>query len=427
MRRSQSAVRAVARGIRAPRPVVLILGASVVSGLTGYFVTALVAGRLGPGGYASFAVFWSTLYVVVGAFGGVQQEVTRATSEKQPSALSERPARILVFGVVLAGAIVASISLTGPLWGGFVFTGMATSLTLPLAVGAASYVFVACLAGVLYGEKLWYPLAALIVIDGGLRLIGVLVALSITRDPVAIAWAVALPFPVAVLSIAPAVASRIRKARVDVGYRALSWNVLRTVVAATATASLISGFPFLLRVTSPGIPGAVIGPIILALTLTRAPIVIPLLSLQSYLIVDFGGRGHRVARRALTIEGLVLAASVVLASVAALIGPWILTGVFGRNFIVGPLPVFGLVASSGLVAAMCVSGPAALAVSRHGIYVGGWTLAMIVTIGVLLLPALIDTRVILALTLGPAAGLLLHQLALRGVDARVTRRAPLAS
>jgi O-antigen/teichoic acid export membrane protein len=405
----------MARQIRSPRPVVLILGASIVSGLTGYIVTALVAARLGPAGYATFAVFWSTLYVVVGAFGGVQQEVTRATSGEHPRNSPDRPARILVFAVVLAIAILALIAGTGPLWYGIVFTSAGTFLTLPLAIGAAAYVLVASLAGVLYGVRLWYPLAALIVIDGVLRLVGVVVVLSFTHDPVPIAWAVALPFPAAVLLIAPLVARHVSRASPDLGYRALSWNVARTIVAATATAGLISGFPFLLRVTSPGVPGAVIGPIILALTLTRAPIVIPLLALQSYLIVDFGGPGHRVARRALTIQGLVLAASIILAALAALIGPWILGGLFGRAFVVGPLLVFGLVASSGLVAAMCVSGPAALALSRHGVYVGGWILALLVTIAVLLLPVPVETRVVLALTLGPASGLVFHQLALRGV------------
>jgi O-antigen/teichoic acid export membrane protein len=405
-------------------PVILILVASVVSGGTGYLVTALVAARLGAAGYAGFAVFWSTLYLVVGSFGGVQQEVTRATSSETP--LVAKPAKIRWFAGIAAAALLVLITVTGPLWGSLVFPSATVAYLVPLAIGAASYVLVAGLAGSLYGVKSWYPLAILIAIDGVLRLIGVLIVMSFSDAPTAIAWAVVIPFPLAIVIVAPFVAKRlIAGVRVDVTYRGLTWNVVRTIGGAIATASLISGFPFLLRLTSPSVPSAELGPLILALTLTRAPIVIPLLSLQSYLIVRFAeDEGRRTRRRALLLEGVVIAASIVLAVIVALVGPFVLSALFGADFAVPGSLLFVLVASSGLVAALCVSGPAALTAGRHGVYLAGWITAAVVTIAALILPLGLDPRVELALVIGPLAGLAVHQLAGRSRTVGVAETRP---
>lgn len=404
---------------RAPNPAVLILGASIVSGATGYLITAILPARLGVVDYAAFAVFWSALFILTGSFGGVQQEYTRATSERVPG-VPRTGARPAVFALVVAAGLFALLAATTPLWSPIVLPG-AAPLAWPLALGAACYVLVAALSGSLYGIRLWYPLVALIAVDGLLRLAGVLLVLLLGGGLPELGWAVAAPFPLAIAIVLPFIARRMATGlHLDVGYRALSWNVARTVLAAAATATLISGFPLLLRITSPDAPGAEIGPLILALTLTRAPIVIPLLSLQSYLVVHFGDGAESLARRALTLIGLVVAGALVLAGLAAWIGPGILLALFGSGFVVGPGVLFALVASSGLVAALCVSGPAVLARSQHGVYVGGWLVASLVTIGLLLVPLPLEGKTLLALLGGPLVGLAVHLVAL------ARRRLPLA-
>ena len=396
-------------------PVVLILGSSVISGVTGYLVTAIVAAALGPVGYATFAVYWSALFFVVGAFGGVQQEVTRASSGSVERVSRPSGARVSVFALVLAVALFVALAATGPLWTAALFPSDSLELLWPLAVGAASYVLVASLCGSLYGVRLWYPLALLIIIDGVLRLAGVLIVLTLWEQPAAIAWAVVAPFPLAVVIVLPMVAHKLgSRLHMDVGYRQLSWNVARTVLAAAATASLVSGFPVLLKLTSPGTSAAVIGPLILAFMLTRAPIVIPLLALQSYLIVHFTDRVDLLARRVLRLEVLVVASSLALAIIAAWAGPGILRVLFGDGFVIDSGMLFVLVASSGLVAALCVSGPAALARSAHGLFAAGWVAAAVATMGLLFVPFDLDARVTLALTGGPVVGLVVHLVALAG-------------
>ena len=394
----------------APRvsPAVLILAASVVSGATGYLVTSIVAASVGAAAYAGFAVFWSALFILTGAFGGLQQEYTRASGPRQ----SQGGARPAVFALSVAASLFAVLAATSPLWNPVVLPG-AASLVWPLALGAASYVLVAALAGVLYGVRGWYPLVALIALDGLLRLAGVLLVLALGGGVAELAWAVALPFPLAIAIVLPFIArGLVGQVQLDVGYRALGWNTARTVLAAAGTATLISGFPLLLRITSPDAPDAALGSLVLALTLTRAPIVIPLLSLQSYLVVHFGDHVEAVGRRALRLVGAVLAGALLLAGLAAWIGPGILVALFGADFFVEPWVLFALVASSGLVAALCVSGPAVLSRAQHGVYVGGWIAASLVTIALLLLPLPLEGRTTLALVGGPLVGLAVHLIAL---------------
>lgn len=388
-------------------PAVLILTATIVSGATGYLVTWIVAAQIDAAAYTAFAVYWSALYLVVGAFGGVQQEVTRATSARAED--KQVGARVSVFALALGAVLFCVLAATGPLWAPIAFSASSAGMLWPLAIGAASYVLVAGLCGVLYGVRLWYPLALMIVIDGVLRLLGILLALSLGGGPEALAWAVAVPFPLAIALVLPFIARRLtRQVVVDVGYRQLTWNVARTVLAAAATASLISGFPLLLRVTSPEVSDAAMAPLILALTLTRAPIVIPLMSMQSYLVVYFLDHRDTDVSRTVRAQGAIVAGSLLLAGLAAWSGPWIINALFGDGFAISPGMIFVLVASSGLVAALCVSGPAVLARSAHGIYLAGWSCAAVVTLLSLFLPLEFEGKVLLALLIGPLSGILVH-------------------
>jgi O-antigen/teichoic acid export membrane protein len=141
------------------------------------------------------------------------------------------------------------------------------------------------------------------------------------------------------------------------------------------------------------------------------------MSLQSLLIVQFTDNRDTVLRRALRLVVLVLAGSLALAALAALIGPAILVALFGHDYAIAPAVVFVLVASSGLIASLCVSGPALLSLSRHGLYVAGWALASLATILLLLIPLPLDLRVSVALVGGPLLGLALHLTGLRPVRA----------
>ena len=409
-------------------PVVLILAATAISGGSGYLVLGLAAAFAEQPGaafnYTNFSYFWSALYLVIGASGGVQQEITRATSPDSGAvdvAPAGKPARLLVFALTVAAGLFVVLAATGPFWSARLFGDAGLGLIVPLALGAAAYILVASLCGALYGIVAWKALAVMIAIDGVIRLGAVGAVLLLGGGLDLLAWAVVLPFPAAIAIVAPWVAKRLRRdIVVDVPAGRLGWNVARTVVGSAATASIISGFPVLLGFSSPDTSAATLAPLLLALTLTRAPIVIPLLALQSYLIVQFRANAGAVLRRFALLEAGVGVVALAATLLAYFFGPQVIALIWTSYDIErGMLAI--IVASSALVAGLCVSGPALIAASRHLPYLAGWVVAAVGTVVALFLPFDLETRVASALLVGPVLVLAVHTVAIvRAAKARET-------
>src|SRR5581483_1767337 len=98
-----------------------------------------------------------------------------------------------------------------------------------------------------------------------------------------------------------------------------------------ASAILVMGFPVLLKATS-GDLGATGGVVILAVTLTRAPLLVPLTAMQGNLIAHFvDQRSERM--RALTGPfAFVVCLGAVGVTAAYLAGPWLLRVGFGAGY-----------------------------------------------------------------------------------------------
>jgi hypothetical protein len=394
--------------LRAPNGVTAILLATVIAGGCGYLVTAIVVASRPATDYVDFGVFWSALYLIIAAVSGVQQEITRGTRRRDASVSRHGSSPALVFGAMVSVATAVVIIATAPLWKDAVFAGSSWTFVLPLAVGAASYVVVAVLCGTMYGLELWRAISLMIGIDGVLRLLAVLIVLAFTSEVSALVWAVVLPFPLTPLLLwffmRRGVAGR---SELDVGYPELGWNVLRTVAAAAALGVLISGFPLVLTALSPEAPLEELGASLAAMNLIRAPLVIVVLSLQSFFVVRFRNApehaGALFARLALLIAGV----TVVAAALAWIVGPPVLAW-FGRDYSLDGTVVAGLVATSGVLAVMCVSGPLTLSRSQHGVFTAGWIVAAAVSVLMLLIPGELAPRMLLSLALGPMLGIVVH-------------------
>ncbi|MBB5642143.1 hypothetical protein [Cryobacterium roopkundense] len=387
---------------------VLIMAATATAGIASYIVTWLVPNQIGFAGFAVFASFWSFLYLVVGTLGGIQQEVTRATTPIETAA-GGRASRARNFGLVSGLLVFLVIVGSAPLWVASVFPADGWNLVWPLACGAAAYVMVAVLAGSLYGASQWVSVAFMIAVDAVLRLVAVGVVLVWTHDVVALAWAVAIPFPVTLVVLWPFIRRAIvGRTQLDVGYLALTWNVSRTMVAAASTGVMVSGFPLLLGLTSAGESSELLGLFILTITLTRAPLIIVAMSLQSYFLIMFRDIGDSFWKRFLSIQSLILGTAAVLAGVGWLIGPAVFGFLFPEQLQPEGWFIAVLVFSSALVGALCVSAPAVLARSQHFVYTAGWVIAAAVTLVALLMPLDFTQRTCLALVAGPVAGLLIH-------------------
>lgn len=400
-------------GRRGPNGALVILLATAIGGGAAYLLQIIAGVALGTAAYASFAVFWSALYLLVSALSGVQQEVARAT---YPLGAAEPSGRVpVVRNFTVASAALVVVVLTGSawLWTGAVFPANGWSLVPPLVLGVAAYLVVAAISGVLYGLSFWTAAAAMTIVDGLLRFGVVGGMLLFTRDSVVLAWGVALPFVIAPVILWWFIrAGVVGRFGIDVGPKELGWNVARTVAAAAATGVMVSGLPLMIQATGDTVSPDAFGSLTYAITLTRAPIVIVVLALQSYLVVVFRTHAAAVVGWVVRLSAVVLAASAVLALLAWWLGPWVLSLLFGRPDVLAGGTIALLVATAGLVGVLCVTGAATLSRAQHGAFAGGWIIAAIVMVGALLLPTGLHERTILALTIGPLAGLIVQCIAL---------------
>ncbi|MDM4762955.1 hypothetical protein QT381_08040 [Galbitalea sp. SE-J8] len=394
------------RGVRWGGAASGILVATVVSGGAGYLVTALAARVLSVAEYAQFAVFWSVLYAVVGGLGGVQQEVTRASAVRAATPRTRPIAPFAIAMALLVGAVVGLGMLIGA---PALFGERAGAFAVPVVVGATAYVLVATVSGALYGAQRWRLIAVLIAADGLARLAVVVVLLLLGAPAATWAWAVVVPFPLVLVAVARPVRRALAgRVFLDAPYPAIARGAGAAVCGAAATGLLVSGLPFLVRASSPELAPAALAPLLLALTLVRAPLVVPFLAVHSLLITRFRGVTRGLARTVAGACAVVIALCAVLGLLASLVGPWLLTTVFGPTFRLDAPLLFALVATAGLVGALVVTGSVVLARAQHLGYALGWVVAAITTVAVLLTPIALDARLALALAAGPVAGLLVH-------------------
>jgi O-antigen/teichoic acid export membrane protein len=260
-----------------------------------------------------------------------------------------------------------------------------------------------------------------VALDGILRVAFVLLALALTTQSWVLALAVILPFPLALGAvILTAPRALLRRALVPERMRTLASNTLRTMIAASATAVLINGFPLILSFFANPSGHRELGSLVLGVTLTRAPILVPLMALSSFLVSQFARMTQGAGRLVLRLSALIAAVVAVLCLCAWAFGVPVVIAVFGAQFDLDAGTLTALVASSGMIGVLSVTGAAVLGRNLHGGYAIGWVAASVVTIALLFVPLPLQPRAALALAAGPAVGISVHLWWLR---ARSTRSA----
>ena len=392
--------------------------ATVLTAVCGYAVLYLAARDLEPAGFSVFAVFWGAFGLFTGAANGLLQEATREVRSAAyvPAATGPHTRPILVATGVGAAA-AAAIGATSPLWAAHVFTDYtALSVTL-LAAGLGGFCLHATLLGMLAGVGGWTQYGSLMVTEAirvaiaaatfvlGWGLAGFLWATVAG----AVAWVLLL-----VGSPTARSAARLRTAG-DVS--SFLRGASHSIAAAGASAVLVMGFPVLLKATS-GELGAAGGVVILAVTLTRAPLLVPLTAMQGNLIAYFvDHRGARL-RALLAPAALVVGVGAVGVLVAGLIGPWLIRTAFGAEYETpGPLLAW-LTAGAVSVALLTLTGAATVAAALHRAYSLGWVGATVAAGALLTLPLDLPARTVVALLCGPLVGIAVHTAALARADWR---------
>ncbi|MDR2929412.1 MAG: hypothetical protein LBV06_00655 [Propionibacteriaceae bacterium] len=384
--------------------------ASVIAGLAGLVIMILTAKVLTPAQNAEFMVFWSVLFWVFGVLGGIQYETVRSVQTTQLDAAvtpSVRGVAVVPAGLIVSVIIAVVFFVSALMWGPRVFGHQPIASALIIAVAAALYGGYSAILGALGGRGDWVRVAGLMtgdtVIRSGAMILVAVVAAALTPIKLAaglgaLAWVV---FFVVSRSYRSA-----WSARGDATASAYARQVSASVVANLANSALVVGFPTVLGLVVGYDTLSTSAGLLFAISMTRAPLMMPLVAFQSMIVAHFvqhEGSGRVIARLVVVVAGL----SVVVAVAAGLIGPPLL-GLLRPEYHLSALVIGALTLGAGFLTLVVVTGTLALAVKLHTVYMGGWIVAIVVTVIVLALPGPITNTVIAALMIGPSCGAIIH-------------------
>ncbi|KQB87264.1 hypothetical protein [Corynebacterium lowii] len=409
--------------------------ATVFAALSGFLVIIIATKTLDAETAKSFQAYWGLFFACTGILDGIMQETTRTVS-MQRETTQKVPAHPDHGGVdkqdkqkptlahwhfgLLVGLTVAALSLlTESWWMPRILTDYQMAGSGLLALGLCLYAFQAVLSGVLSGWEQWPQYAWLIALDSGIRFLLAALAFLFGWD--------LLPFllltVVGTLSWAIIVLSN-RGARehlrtpLPVSLRTFARRAGSAMLATGASAAIISGIAPLISATleePEARAGVALSGIMIAVSFTRAPILVPLQRFQSALIVYFVRHRERMRQAVLAPAAAVLGVGAFGAVLAWLIGPWLLRVGWDNDpayAVPGPL-LAALTFASACTGVLMITGAASIAAERHRLYVLGWVGAS-VTVGAILWWGTDPlTTVPAALIIGPLVGTVIHLSALR--------------
>jgi len=385
--------------------------------------------------YAAFMVFWGVMFTFSGVLTGFNLEATRAISAASVAEGAESAnvatgaggtetigselnatagPRVVWVAAALTLILSVLVAATAVWWGPVQFPAYALPLAFVVAFGVAGCGIYMAVGGALAGSGRWSFYAGQISVYAGLQLVLVVLITLFTHSVVAAAFAVTLSFlvGVALLTVSPA-ARAAAAIRTNAPLRTLLLQFGAAALASGASAVLVIGFPALIALTTSREIIETAGPLFLALTLTRAPLMIPLNAVQGVVVSHFAKQRAQGLKALLPIILIALIVGGVAIAGAWALGPWLLKVIWGPAFIVNGPTLGALTAGATTLAVITLTGAVCQSLTLHKAFVLGWVVSVVLAVALLFLPLPLMVRAPLALAVGPLAGIVIHLVALQ--------------
>lgn len=399
-----------------------ILGSSGLAALSSLGITAVVKRFLEGESLTEFLLFWSLLFALYGVVVGIQQEATRAVGTARRDGRMGTP--IAPMGA-LVGIIVGGLTfLTSPLWAPMQVPLSGMGGVLLLSVGVALYTMHMTLYGAAAGQESWYLFASLSGFDAIWRIVAICVVGLTSASLLGLEAATVSPVLLWVLMVLliPE-ARRVFSSRADVPASRLLYNYTLSMGSSAANAVLMMGLPLLLNASidqNDSSQQVVLAVLILAISITRSPIMIPLQAFQGVAVSAFLKQRNHPLRAFSKPAAALLGVGALGAAAAYVLGPWLFRLLYpskpleaeAYTQVVTSSMLALLVFASAFLALLVLSGSLVIALNMHRSYVAGWVLAALVACVVAVSPLPLLTRTLLALYAGPVLGLVVHLVAM---------------
>lgn len=412
-----------------------LLGSSLLAAVSTLLVTMIAQRALNGSELTEFLLFWAALFTVTGIITGIQPEITRAVGTARTQTVSAdgsapQGTRVVTVTAALGAIAGALVLVSSPLWAGQQIPHSAAVGVTVMAVGVFLYALQATMSGVTAGEDRWYLFAAVGGLESAGRLILMFAAALMIPSLAGLEAATVVPMGLwLILALVTVSGRRLWVARADVPARRLTTNILWSFLSSAAAAVLMMGFPNVLKASGAAeSEPVVLGTLILAISITRSPIMIPLQAFQGVAVSAFLKQRHRPVAAFIKPAAAVVAVGTVGALAAYLLGPLLFRLIYppaagaesAYEAAASGITLGALVFASALLALMTLSGNMALAVNQHRIYLAGWVVAAAVTLSLaFLIPAPLVPRAIVALAVGPVCGFVVHMV---GVSVTAPKR-----
>ncbi|MDQ2583199.1 lipopolysaccharide biosynthesis protein [Saccharothrix yanglingensis] len=370
----------------------------------------IIAGRvLSPADSAVFLTFWGLVFGVGSTLSPVEQEVSRLAAVAHVA--GGRAGAAAGRTVVVAAAAVGVFGLCTllPPVSGRLF-GEHAGLAVVSLVGSLGFALLFGTRGLLVGSHRHKPYGALVVAEalirlvlfGGAALLGMngLVPLAVAVAAGSFAF---LPF------------GRLSSSLYDRGHGAEPWGrvarrILVLMLGAALTASVLTGYPAIVKLFAAPGDAEVLGGLFFALTVARLPLLLlsPVQAMAVPTVVRLSrDEAGRRRLRGLLVKGSAGAFAVALAGagVGWLLGPWAVRLLFGSQYVVAGWAVAGLVWSSVLVGAVMLLAGVLVARTRGDLVLVLWAVVAGLSVVVLLAwPGGIVARAVAGLVIAPTVG-----------------------